>query len=183
MNLMGTKDTGPKLVRLYTEKQIADAVGLLANQLDRDYQHRFPVLVGILKGSFIFLADLVRQMKTPLRSIEFIRLSSYNSGTVTSGNPIIELELAAETVAGRDVVLVEDIVDTGLSTSAALSYLKRHKPSTVALCTLLDKPSRRQVRVEVGYVGLTVPDQFIVGYGIDFNQKYRQLPEIYTMEE
>ena len=151
--------------------------------MDRDYWDRSPVLVGILKGSFIFLADLVRQMKTPLQSIEFMRLSSYGSATVSSGSASITMGLPPEIVAGRELIVIEDIVDTGITTLAVLSYLEEQKPASVAVCALLDKPSRRQVSVEVGYVGLTVPDQFIVGYGTDLDQKYRQLPEIYILEE
>ena len=139
--------------------------------------------MGILKGSFIFLADLVRQMKTPLQSIEFMRLSSYGSATVSSGSASITMGLPPEIVAGRELIVIEDIVDTGITTLAVLSYLEEQKPASVAVCALLDKPSRRQVSVEVGYVGLTVPDQFIVGYGTDLDQKYRQLPEIYILEE
>ncbi|MFQ6027216.1 MAG: hypoxanthine phosphoribosyltransferase [Dehalococcoidia bacterium] len=179
---MGNEETERKLVCLYTAVEIAEAVQRLAGELDQDYAHRFPVLVGVLKGSFIFLADLVRRMKVPLRSIEFLRMSSYGSATVSSGNPQITLGLSSTAVAGRDVVVIEDIVDTGITTSAALTYLQDLQPASVKICTLLDKPSRRQVSVEVSYVGFTVPDKFIVGYGIDFDQEYRQLPHIYTLD-
>lgn len=172
----------PKLVLLFDEMEIADAVKRLADQLDRDFRHRSPVLVGILKGSFIFLADLVRQIKTPLQGIEFMRLSSYDSGTVSSGKPEISLGLTLEAILGRDVVVIEDIVDTGITTLAALGYLQQHQPASMSVCALLDKPSRRRVLVEVEYVGLTVPDQFVVGYGLDYDQKYRQLPAIYVLE-
>jgi hypoxanthine phosphoribosyltransferase len=122
-------------------------------------------------------------MKTPLRSIEFLCISSYGSSTRSSGEAKISLELPPSSVLGLDVVLVEDIVDTGITTSAALNYLRGRRPASVRLCALLDKPSRRRVSVEVDYAGLTVPDRFIVGYGIDLDQKYRQLPAIYALEE
>jgi hypoxanthine phosphoribosyltransferase len=181
--MTGPEQTEPKLVLLFDEMEIAGAVQRLADRLDHDYRNRSPVMVGVLKGSFIFLADLVRRMKTPLQSIEFLRISSYGSSTVSSGEAKISLELPPSSVQGLDVVLVEDIVDTGITTSAASSYLRGHRPASVRLCALLDKPSRRQVSVEVDYAGLTVPDQFIVGYGIDLDQKYRQLPAIYALEE
>jgi hypoxanthine phosphoribosyltransferase len=181
--MTGPERTEPKLSLLFDEMAIADAVQCLADRLDQAYRNRSPVLVGVLKGSFIFLADLVRRMKTPLRSIEFLRISSYGSSTVSSGEAKISLELPPSSILGLDVVLVEDIVDTGITTSAALDYLRGHRPASVRLCALLDKPSRRQVSVEADYAGLTVPDQFIVGYGIDLDQKYRQLPAIYALEE
>ena len=181
--MTGPESTEPKLVLWFDEMEIAGAVQRLADQLDHDYRNRSPVMVGVLKGSFIFLADLVRRMKTPLQSIEFLRISSYGSSTVSSGEAKISLELPPSSVLGLDVVVVEDIVDTGITTSAALNYLRGHRPASVRLCALLDKPSRRQVTVEVDYAGLVVPDQFIVGYGIDLDQKYRQLPAIYALEE
>lgn len=181
--MTGPERTEPKLIPLFDEMEIAGAVQRLADQLDHDYRGRSPVMMGVLKGSFIFLADLVRRMKTPLRSIEFLRISSYGSSTVSSGEAKISLELPPSSVLGLDVVVVEDIVDTGITTSAALGYLREHRPASVRLCALLDKPSRRQVSVEVDYAGLTVPDRFIVGYGIDLDQKYRQLPAIYALEE
>jgi len=181
--MTGPEPTEPKLVLRFDELEIAGAVQRLADQLDHDYRNRSPVMVGVLKGSFIFLADLVRRMKTPLQSIEFLRISSYGSSTVSSGEAKISLELPPSSVRGLDVVVVEDIVDTGITTSAALNYLRGHRPASVRLCALLDKPSRRQVTVEVDYAGLVVPDQFIVGYGIDLDQKYRQLPAIYALEE
>ena len=177
------EDTELDLVPLFSEREIAAVVERLARELDGDYRQRAPVLVGILKGSFIFLADLVRRMKTPIHSIEFLRLSSYGSGTASSGHARIVMGLPPEAVAGRDVVVVEDIVDTGITTAAAVRYLKRRRPASVAVCALLDKPSRRQVPVEVRYVGLKAPDRFVVGYGIDVDQKYRQLPQIYALPE
>ena len=170
-----------KLVPLLTRQEIGEAVGRLAAELDRDYAGREPLLVAVLRGAFVFLADLARQMRTPV-GIEFIRLASYRQGTVTSGRPRIVTGLSREEVRGRDVVLVEDIVDTGLTTQAGLRYLRRHHPASLRLCSLLDKPDRRRVAVQIDYVGLTVPDRFLVGYGLDKDGRYRQLPEIYTLE-
>lgn len=154
----------------------------LAAELDRDYGAGSPTVVGILRGSFMFLADLVRQMQTPLRSIEFMQMSSYGSGAVSSGRARVVIGLSQEAVTGRNVIVVEDIVDTGITTSAVLRYLNWRRPTSLRLCALLDKPDRRRVPVAVDYLGFTVPDRFLVGYGTDLNQRYRQLPAIYTLE-
>jgi hypoxanthine phosphoribosyltransferase len=172
-----------KLIPLLSEETIAATVKRLARQLDRDYEHRSPMLVGILKGSFIFLADLVRNMKTPLSNIEFMRLSSYGSKTISSGKVQVIMGVSEEVISNQHVLLVEDIIDTGITTTAALANLKAYNPASLKLCALLDKPARRQVPMTIDYLGLTVPNRFIVGYGIDFDQKYRQLPAIYVLGE
>jgi hypoxanthine phosphoribosyltransferase len=170
------------LIHLISATEISHTVRRLALELDRDYQHRSLVLVSILKGSFIFLADLVREIHIPIENIEFIRLSSYGSSMVTSGQAKITMSLPSKAIADRDVVLVEDIVDTGITTDSALRYLQNFHPASLRLCSLLDKPSRRQIPVKIDYLGFTVEDRFIVGYGIDFDQKYRQLSDIYYLE-
>lgn len=170
------------LIHLISQVEIANTVKRLAVELDRDYQDRSLVLVGVLKGSFIFLADLVRKIDIPTDNIEFLRLSSYGSSTVSSGEAKITMSPPSKAIAGKDVVLVEDIVDTGITTDTALRYLQNFQPASLRLCALLDKPSRRQVPVKIDYLGFTVMDLFIVGYGIDFDQKYRQLPDIYYLE-
>lgn len=172
-----------KLIQLISQDEITATVSRLAQQLDRDYENRSLILVGILKGCFIFLSDLVRNMKTPIMSIEFMRVSSYGSSTVSSEQASVIVELPKEVVTGQDIVVVEDIVDTGITTATVLNYLKSYEPSSVKLCTLLNKPARRQVPITIDYLGLTVGDRFVVGYGIDFDQKYRQLPAIYALEE
>ncbi len=172
-----------QLVRLFSREEIAAAVKRLAREIDRDSENRSPVVIGILKGSFIFIADLVRNLETPPLAIEFTRLSSYGSATVSSGRAEILAGLPEEAVRDRNVLVVEDIVDTGITTATLLEYLQSYRPSDLKLCTLLDKPSRRRVEVKIDYRGFTVPDRFIVGYGIDFDERYRQLPEIYTIEE
>lgn len=172
-----------KLICLISPEEIATIVRRVAQELDRDYENRSPVLVGMLKGAFVYLADLIRHMQTPIRNLEFIRLSSYGASTVSSGRALVVTGLPKGTVTGQDVILIEDIVDTGITTRAALRYLRRDQPASLRLCTLLDKPGRRRVPVTIDYLGQTVPDRFVVGYGIDFDQQYRQLPAIYTLEE
>jgi len=169
------------LVHLISQAEIANTVRRLALELDRDYRDRSLVLVGILKGSFIFLADLAREIDTPVDNIEFLRLSSYGASTVSSGEAKITMSPPSEAIAGKDVVLVEDIVDTGITTNTALQHLQNFQPATLRLCALLNKPSRRQIPVNIDYLGCEVEDLFIVGYGIDFDQKYRQLPDIYYL--
>ena len=162
---------------------IDNAVRRLARELDRDYADRPPVLVGVLKDGFIFLADLVRRMQVSVLSVEFLRLSSYGGNTVSSGAPRIVVGLPEDAVLNRHLVLVEDIVDTGLTTAAALEYLREKKPASIRLCVLLDKPERRRVPAVIDYLGFTVPDRFLVGYGLDLDQRYRQLPGIYMLNQ
>jgi hypoxanthine phosphoribosyltransferase len=166
------------------EAEVIDhAVRRLARELDRDYAAHPPVLVGVLKGGFIFLADLVRRMQVSVLSVEFLRLSSYGGNTVSSGAPRIVVGLPEDAVLNRHLVLVEDIVDTGLTTAAALEYLREKKPASIRLCVLLDKPERRRVPAVIDYLGFTVPDRFLVGYGLDLDQRYRQLPGIYMLNQ
>ena len=172
-----------KLTPYLDAETIDDAVRRLARELDRDYAARPPVLVGVLKGGFIFLADLVRRMQVSVLSVEFLRLSSYGENTKSSGTPQIVVGLPDDAVQDRDLVIVEDIVDTGLTTAAALDYLRDKKPASIRLCVLLDKPERRRVQTLIDYVGFTVPDRFLVGYGLDLDQRYRQLPGIYILNQ
>ncbi len=162
---------------------IDSAVRRLARELDRDYAVRPPVFVGVLKGSFIFLADLVRRMQVSVLSVEFLRFSSYGGNTTSSGAPRIVFGLPDDAVRNRHLVLVEDIVDTGLTTAAALKYLRKKKPASISVCVLLDKPERRRVPTLIDYLGFTVPDRFLVGYGLDLDQRYRQLPGIYSLDQ
>jgi hypoxanthine phosphoribosyltransferase len=172
-----------KLSLYLSREDISEAVVRLAAQLDRDYRCRSPVLMGTLKGGFIFLADLVRQMKTPLRSIEFLQVASYGSRTLSSGQPRMVKGVPAEVIRGRDVIVVEDIVDTGITTAFISRYLGRRGPASLEVCALLDKPARREFEVCIRYIGFTVPNRFLVGYGLDLGQRYRELPEIYALEE
>jgi hypoxanthine phosphoribosyltransferase len=165
---------------LFTQDKIKQTVARLAAEIKIDYQDKQPLLICILKGSFIFLADLVRQLNIPLE-VEFIKLSSYGSGKETSDNVKIVQGLNTP-IPGRDVLVVEDIVDTGTTISFLLDYLKKEKPASLKLCALADKPSRRKVPVTIDYLGFTVPDKFIVGYGIDWDEKFRYLPDIRFIE-
>jgi len=171
-----------QLVPLISQQEIADTVQRLAQELDRDYGDRPPVIIGVLKGSFIFLADLVRQMRVPIHRIELIKLSSYGSGTISSGTVTMQMDIPPDVIHQQHVIVVEDIVDSGLSINTLFNTLRQHNPASLNLCALLDKPDRRKMPVTIDYYGLTVPDRFIVGYGIDFDEKYRYLPGIYTVE-
>jgi hypoxanthine phosphoribosyltransferase len=166
---------------LIARVEIASAVARLAAEISRDYRDKDPLLIGILTGSFVFLADLIRALDFPLE-LDFVRLSSYGKGTQTSGNVRVEQSLRSS-VKGRHVLVVEDIVDTGITVAFLLDYLKKKRPASLALCALLDKPSRRRVPVTIDYLGIAVPDKFIVGYGIDFNEKYRNLPDVCVLKE
>ena len=165
-----------------SRQEIAGLVERLAGEIDRDYQGRSLCLVGVLRGGFIFLADLARQLQTPVQRVDFLRVESYGAGTVSSGRPRIVQGIPRESVAGQHVLVVEDIVDTGATPVATLRYLRRHRPASLGLCALLDKPSRRRVEVAADYAGLTIPDLFVVGYGLDLDQRYRNLPDIRVVD-
>jgi len=171
----------PKLKILFGRKEIAATVKRLAVEINRDYQGKNPLLIGILKGSFIFMADLVRLLVFPLE-VDFIRLSSYGSGRESSGK-IKVMQGLSTPVKGRDVLVIEDIVDTGLTVAFLLDYLRKKRPSSLKLCALTNKPSRRRVPLTIDYLGFTVPNKFLVGYGLDCDQKYRNLPDICALEE
>jgi hypoxanthine phosphoribosyltransferase len=165
---------------LIDRRKIARAVRRLAREITRDYRDKRPVVVGILTGSFVFLADLIRNLDLPLE-VEFVGLSSYGGGTESSGRVKITKRLK-KPVTGRHVLIVEDIIDTGLTVSCLLDRLRRENPESIRVCALTDKPSRRKARVNIDYLGFTVPDRFIVGYGIDWDGKYRYLPDICCVE-
>jgi hypoxanthine phosphoribosyltransferase len=169
----------PKVI--ITREEIAEKVAELAAEIRKDYRGKNPLLIGILKGSFVFMSDLVRAMNIPVE-IDFVRLASYGTGKDSSGK--IKLIKDVETpIKGRHVLVVEDIVDRGLTVRFLLDYLSFRKPASLKLCALFDKPSRRKVEVPIDYVGFTVPDAFVVGYGLDFDEKYRYLPNLCILEE
>ena len=170
----------PKLHTLFRRDKIEATIKRLAAEIKEDYHGKYPLLVGVLKGSFMFMADLVRLLDFPLE-VEFIRLSSYGRGRQSSGKIKIVQGLRSE-IKGRDVLVIEDIVDTGLTTAFLLAHLRRKKPASLKLCALIDKPSRRQVPVSIDYLGFTVPDKFLVGYGLDWDQKFRNLPDLFVLE-
>ena len=169
----------PELKILISKRKIAATLKRLADEVRRDYSEKTPLLIGILKGSFVFMADLVRQLDFPLE-IDFIRLSSY-SGTQSSGQITLVHELPTS-ILNRHVLIIEDIVDTGLTTTFLCNYIRQKGPASLKLCSLIDKPSRRKIPVDIDYLGLSIPNLFIVGYGVDYNEKYRNLPDICVIE-
>ena len=170
----------PKPHILFTKEEVEATVKKLAAEIRKDYQGKCPLLIGILKGSFVFMADLIRLLNFPLE-VEFITLSSYGRGRESSGKIRVVKGLRAP-IKGRDVLVIEDIVDTGLTISFLLDYLRKKKPASLKLCALTDKPSRRQIPVTIDYLGFTVPNKFIVGYGIDWDERFRYLPDICFVE-
>ncbi len=174
-------DSQPKPKILFTKKEIEAAVKRLAAEIKEDYQGKYPLLIGVLKGSFMFMADLIRQLDF-LLEVEFIRASSYGRGRVSLGK-IKVVQCLRSPVKGRDVLVIEDIVDTGLTTGFLLDYLRKKKPASLRLCALTDKPSRRQAPVTIDYLGFTVPNKFLVGYGLDLDEKFRNLPDICVLGE
>jgi len=170
-----------RLTCLYNKKQIRTAVRRLAAEITRDYRRKNPLVIGILKGSFVFLSDLVRELDFPLE-IEFIRLSSYGHRQTSNGKVKI-LQTVGAKIKGREVLVVEDIIDSGVTLHFLLEYLRKKQPASLRLCCLLDKPSRRKAAVKIDYTGLTVPDKFLVGYGLDWDEKYRNLPDICYVED
>ena len=161
---------------LFTPEALARRVKELADQITQDYAGKSPLIVGTLRGSFVFMADLVRQIHLPC-TVDFMAVSSYGAGTASSGQVRIIKDLS-EHIEGRDVIVVEDILDSGNTLSYLLQLLQARSPASVRLCTLLDKPSRRTKEVELHYSGFTIPDYFVVGYGLDYAEKYRNLPYI-----
>jgi hypoxanthine phosphoribosyltransferase len=170
-----------RLVELAGPQELAAVVDGLAIRIGEDYRDKNPVFIGVLKGAFMFTADLVRRLDIPLE-VDFIRASSYGAGKVSQGRVSItkgpEIELC-----GRNVIIVEDIVDTGRTLDAIVGHIKALGPASIAVCTLLDKPSRREVGCSMGYVGMEVEDAFLVGYGLDCAEKYRNLCGLYVVED
>jgi len=155
---------------------VAARVTELGAELVRDYTGRDPVLVSVLKGSLVFLADLMRAMDLPM-SIDLMEVSSYGSGTESSGQVRILKDLS-KPIEGRDVIVVEDIIDTGLTLNYLLGYLADRQPASIKICCLLDKPARRLADIPIDYIGFTIPDRFVIGYGLDYEERYRNLPYI-----
>jgi hypoxanthine phosphoribosyltransferase len=168
---------GYRLNRFLSRKEIGSIVQRLADQISKDYSGKELVLVCILKGAFMFLSDLIRRLKIPAK-IDFVRLASYGAGMETSG--IIEITKDIEIpIEGKDVLIIEDIIDSGRTLQFLKDRLSLANPRSVKICALLDKKARREVEMEADYLGMEVDNVFIVGYGIDFDENYRHLPEIY----
>jgi len=166
---------------LLSAGQIRARVAELAAQIDRDYPEGPVYLIAVLKGSCFFLADLARAMKTPAR-IEFIGMSSYGQAQTTSGQVKLTHDLTAP-IEGRDVIVVEDIVDTGVTLSYLRNVLVQRKPRSLRIAALLDKPERRRSAITVDYKGFEIPDKFVVGYGLDFAEDYRNLPDLCVLSQ
>ncbi len=160
---------------LLDSQTVATRVAELGAQLSADYAGRDPVLVSVLKGALVFLADLMRAMDLP-SSIDLMEVSSY-AGTETSGQVRILKDLS-KPIEGRDVIVVEDIIDTGLTLNYLLGYLADRQPASIKICCLLDKPARRLADIPIDYIGFTIPDRFVIGYGLDYDERYRNLPYI-----
>ena len=169
-----------RIVTMLSAQQIATRVQELGAQLTKDYKDRPLVLVCVLKGSFVFAADLMRAIDLPLR-VDFLGVRSYGEGTESSGVVQITQDLSRP-IEHEDVLLVEDIVDTGLTIAHLMDLLRTRAPASVKVCSLLHKPARARVSVHVDYLGFTIEDRFVVGYGLDFAERFRNLPYVGVVE-
>ncbi|MFH1227352.1 MAG: hypoxanthine phosphoribosyltransferase [Planctomycetota bacterium] len=165
-----------QLHNFISASKIQKKVRSLSRRISGDYRKKKPLIVGVLNGVFIFMSDLIRHLDIPVH-IDFIKVSSYGSGTVSSGKIRVLLDIV-QPVKGKDVLIVDDIIDTGLTISHIRRMLLRQKPRSIKVCTLLDKPNQRKVNVRIDYCGFKIPSKFVVGYGMDFNERYRSLSDI-----
>ena len=161
---------------LFTEQQLKDKAKELGARITADYKDKNPLIVSVLKGSYVFMADLTRQIDVPC-NVDFMVVSSYGKGTKTSGEVQIIKDIE-QPIDGRDLLIVEDILDSGVTLHYLMQVLMARGANSIRLCTLLSKPSRRKVEVKVDYLGYEIPDEFVVGYGLDYAEKYRNLPYI-----
>ncbi len=159
-----------------SREQIGDVVHRLAEELDSDLEGRSPIFIGVLKGCIYFLTDLTKQLRHPVE-VDFIQASSYGASTTSSGTVVLIKDITAD-VRGRDVYLVEDIVDTGTTLSDIIQMIKARHPRSLQVVSLLSKPARRQIEVPVDFLGFEIEDVFVVGYGLDYAEQYRNLPDI-----
>ena len=170
----------PPMTILYSREQIATRITELAGQIDRDYEGKKIFMIGVLKGSFLFIADLIRAVQTPT-VIDFMRIASYGSETRSSG--IVELRKDLEmSIKGQHVLIIEDIVDSGQTLEALCEKLKQREPASLRVCTLVDKKAARIADVRVDYTGFAMDDGFIVGYDLDWDERYRDLSDIFLVE-
>ena len=165
---------------LMSRGEIARTVQRIAREIKRDYEGKSPLLVGVLKGSFIFMSDLVREIGIPL-TVDFVKAQSYVS-TQSTGQVSIEPGPLSG-LRDRHVIIVEDIVDTGITLTNLMTMFRAENPASLKICSFLDKPSRREVTLQVDYLGITVPNKFIVGYGLDLDQEHRYLPDLWVLDE
>ncbi|MBO5395495.1 MAG: hypoxanthine phosphoribosyltransferase [Clostridia bacterium] len=166
---------------LYSEKELSEVVSELGAQISEDYKDRNLLMVSVLKGSIVFMSDLMRAVTIPCE-IDFMAVSSYGNKTKSSGTVRILKDLDRD-ISGYDVLLVEDILDSGKTLNYLMDVLYARNPASIRICTLFDKPERREVDIFADYKGLSVPDEFIVGYGLDFAEKYRNLPYIGVLKD
>lgn len=166
---------------LYDERRIQSRIREIGQEINSDYEGKVPVVIGVLKGGFMFLSDLVRAITLPLE-IDFLAISSYGAGTSSSGVVKIRKDIDIE-LADRDVIIVEDIVDSGLSLQYIKDYIWKHKPASLRTCVLLDKPAAHKIEISFEYVGFDIGNEFVVGYGLDFAERYRNLPYIGILKE
>lgn len=165
---------------MLTEKEIAERVAELGAEISRDYNGEEVIVLGVLKGCFVFMADLVRKLDCDTR-VYFMEVSSYNDGTVSSGRIKIKKDLDVD-IEGKNVLIAEDIIDSGNTLCQLTEILRERKPKSLKVCTLLSKPSRREVEFEADYTGFVIEDKFIIGYGLDCAEQFRQLPYIAEVE-
>ena len=161
---------------LYTEEELSRRVKELGAQIAADYAGRQPMLISVLRGSYIFMADLTRAIDLDV-TVDFMAVSSYGAGTVSSGQVEIKKDLS-DSIEGRDLIVVEDILDSGNTLYYLMDVLRARKPASIRICALMDKPERRTKPITADYVGFTIPDAFIVGYGLDYAERYRNLPYV-----
>ena len=166
---------------LFPKAVIERRVGELAAQISRDYAGKELLIVGILNGAFVFMADLIRALSVPC-TVDFVRMASYGTGSVSSGEVLIRKDLETP-VAGRDILIVEDIVDTGFTLSRLMEILRERRPASLKVCAFLDKRERRRVPFVADYVGFPIPDAFVVGYGLDYNEQFRFLPDVRVLRD
>lgn len=166
---------------LLSEEKIHKRIDEIGKEVSKDYEGKDLILVGILKGSVMFMADLMKKVTIPC-SMDFMAVSSYGNSTKSSGVVRILKDLDSE-IEGKNVLIVEDIIDTGTTLKYLMKYLKSKKPESIEIACLLDKPSRRKVDIDVKYIGFTIPDYFVVGFGLDYDEKYRNLPFVGVLKE
>ena len=166
---------------LISEQEIDSIVSNIAEKIDKDYENKDMLMVGLLKGSICFMADLMKKMKSDFK-IDFVVASSYANGTESTGTVNIVKDVS-QSVQGKDILIVEDIIDSGNTLDFMVKYFKAKKANSVKIATLLDKPERRKVEIDVDYVGKIIPDEFVVGYGLDYAEDYRTLPYIGILKE
>ncbi len=176
MNTQKNSDENPFSQILYTSEDITQKTNELASRISEDYQDKFPVFVGVLKGVFIFMADLMRKLSIDCE-VDFLAISNYSNDARKRGvvRLVKDLDIPIE---GRHVLFIEDVIDTGLTLNYLLRNLNERNPASLEVCTLFDKPTHRLINLPIRYKGFELPDKFIVGYGLDFNERYRNLPEV-----